>query len=99
MELTNTQRKILEFGKKEFLAKSYQGASMRSVVREAGFTQGVFYGYYGIKEDLFDELVRRQRYRDAVFRKQRLRGAPSGPAPDTGRSGSCPGAFEAVCSL
>ena len=57
MGLTDTQQKILEVGKREFLEKGYQGASMRAVVKEAGFTQGAFYGYYASKEALFDALV------------------------------------------
>ena len=57
MERTETQKKILEVGKREFLEKGYQGASMRAVVKEAGFTQGAFYGYYESKEALFDALV------------------------------------------
>ena len=44
-------------------------------------------------------LVQRQRYRHAVFHKQRLRRAPSGPAQDAGRSGPRPGAFKALCSV
>ena len=55
--LTNTQQKILEVGKKEFLAKGYKDASLRGIVKEAGFTQGAFYGYYKDKAALFDALV------------------------------------------
>ena len=47
MELTDTQRRILEVGKREFLEKGFKDASLRSIVKEAGFTQGAFYGYYG----------------------------------------------------
>ena len=57
MGLTDTQKKILEVGRREFLEKGYQGASMRAVVKQAGFTQGAFYGYYASKEALFDALV------------------------------------------
>lgn len=57
MELTDTQRRILEVGKREFLEKGFKDASLRSIVKEAGFTQGAFYGYYGSKEALFDALV------------------------------------------
>ena len=60
MELTDTQRRILEVGKREFLEKGFKDASLRSIVKEAGFTQGAFYGYYGSKEALFDALVSRQ---------------------------------------
>lgn len=54
---TETQRKILEVGKREFLAKGFKDASLRGIVKEAGFTQGAFYGYYPDKEALFDALV------------------------------------------
>ena len=56
-ECTETQRKILEIGKREFLAKGFKDASLRRIVKEAGFTQGAFYGYYPDKAALFDALV------------------------------------------
>ena len=57
VEYTETQRKILEVGKREFLAKGFKDASLRGIVKEAGFTQGAFYGYYPDKAALFDALV------------------------------------------
>lgn len=57
MEYSETQKKILEIGKKEFLAKGFRAASLRGIVKEAGFTQGAFYGYYPDKASLFDALV------------------------------------------
>lgn len=57
VEYTETQRKILEAGKREFLAKGFKDASLRGIVKEAGFTQGAFYGYYPDKAALFDTLV------------------------------------------
>ena len=56
-EYTKTQRKILEVGKKEFLEKGFKSASLRGIVKEAGFTQGAFYGYYPDKAALFEALV------------------------------------------
>lgn len=56
-EYTNTQKKILEIGKKEFLKKGFKDASLRGIVKEAGFTQGAFYGYYPDKVSLFEALV------------------------------------------
>ena len=46
MERTETQMKILEVGKKEFLEKGFKDASLNKIVAEAGFTKGAFYGYY-----------------------------------------------------
>ncbi len=57
MEYTATQAKILEVGKKEFLAKGFKDASLRGIVKEAGFTQGAFYGYYPDKAALFEAIV------------------------------------------
>lgn len=57
VKITETQKKILEVGKKEFLEKGFNGSSLRNIVKEAGFTLGAFYGYYKDKESLFEELV------------------------------------------
>ena len=50
MSISETQRKILEIGKREFLEKGFKDASLRKIVAEAGFTKGAFYGYYANKE-------------------------------------------------
>ena len=39
MERTETQRKILEIGKREFLEKGFKDASLNKIVAEAGFTK------------------------------------------------------------
>ncbi len=54
---SNTQAKIIEIAKKEFLDKGFKDASLRGIVKEAGFTQGAFYGYYKDKEELFISIV------------------------------------------
>ncbi|MCY6960083.1 TetR/AcrR family transcriptional regulator [Clostridium brassicae] len=55
--LTETQKKLLEVGKREFLEKGFKNASLRDIVKKAGFTLGAFYGYYTNKEALFCALV------------------------------------------
>jgi AcrR family transcriptional regulator len=55
--ITDTQQKLLDAGKKEFLAKGFKSASLRKIVKDAGFTLGAFYGYYTDKNSLFDALV------------------------------------------
>ena len=57
MERTETQMKILEVGKKEFLEKGFKDASLNKIVAEAGFMKGAFYGYYPDKAALFEDLV------------------------------------------
>ena len=54
----DTRGQILEAAKAEFLAKGFQHASLRGIVRAAGVTTGALYGYYDSKEGLFDALVR-----------------------------------------
>lgn len=54
----DTRGQILEAAKAEFLAKGFQHASLRGIVRAAGVTTGALYGYYDSKEALFDALVR-----------------------------------------
>lgn len=48
---------LLEAGKREFLERGFQGASMRSIAAAAGVTTGALYRYYTDKETLFDTLV------------------------------------------
>ncbi len=57
MVISETQKKILEIGKREFLKKGFKDASLRKIVEEAGFTKGAFYGYYPDKAALFEALV------------------------------------------
>ena len=57
MERAETQKRILEIGKKEFLEKGFKDASLNQIVAEAGFTKGAFYGYYPDKTALFEDLV------------------------------------------
>lgn len=57
MDESVTLQKILEAAREEFLAKGFQSASLRNIVKTAGVTTGAFYGYYKSKEELFDALV------------------------------------------
>jgi TetR/AcrR family transcriptional regulator len=52
-----TLQKIICEGKKEFLEKGFQEASLRNIVKRAGVTTGAFYGYYPDKAALFEALV------------------------------------------
>ena len=60
-EYTETQRKILEVGKKEFLAKGFKDASLRGIVKEAGFTQGHFTDIIQIKPHSLTRWYRKRR--------------------------------------
>ena len=57
MKISETQQKILEVGKREFLGKGFKDASLRKIAAKAGFTKGAFYGYYPDKAALFEALV------------------------------------------
>lgn len=49
---------LLEAGKREFLVRGFQGASMRGIAAAAGVTTGALYRYYTDKEALLDALVK-----------------------------------------
>ena len=71
--ISSTLDRIHAAARDEFLAKGYQAASLRNIVKTAGVTTGAFYGYYGSKEALFAALVDEpyrhvlDTYRAAVF--------------------------------
>ena len=52
-----TQEQILAAAKAEFLAKGFQAASLRQIVKNAGVTTGAFYGYFSSKEAVYAALV------------------------------------------
>ena len=56
--MSETERKILETAKKEFLERGFQGTSMRRIASLAGVTTGALYGYFDSKEKIFDSLVK-----------------------------------------
>lgn len=57
MELPTTQQKILGSARRCFLEKGFKSAPLRTIVSDAGFTLGAFYGYYKNKEELFYALT------------------------------------------
>lgn len=54
----STRQLIIEAGKKEFLEKGFQGASLRVIAQNAFVTTGAMYGYFKNKEDLFATIVK-----------------------------------------
>jgi len=53
----DTLELIQQVGKEEFLAKGFEGASLRSIANHAGVTTGAIYGYFSDKGALFESLV------------------------------------------
>ncbi len=53
----NTRENILNTAKEHFLKNGLDGASLRSIVKDAGLTTGAFYKYFPTKESLFDALI------------------------------------------
>jgi len=49
--------KILECAKREFLEKGFEGASMRNIAENAGYTTGMLYGRFADKGELLKVLV------------------------------------------
>jgi len=52
-----TREKILRFGRREFLSKGYQKASLRGIAAAAGVTTGAIYTYFKDKNALFEAIV------------------------------------------
>ena len=52
-----TRQKLIDSAKKEFLAKGYAKASLRSICADAGVTTGALYFFFENKEDLFAAIV------------------------------------------
>ena len=77
--ISSTLDRIHAAARDEFLAKGYQAASLRNIVKTAGVTTGAFYGYYDSKEALFAALVDEpyrhvlETYRTADFGFEALR--------------------------
>ena len=57
MSPESTLLRIHQAARKEFRARGFHGASLRSIVKSLGMTTGAFYGYYKSKEELFAALV------------------------------------------
>ena len=56
-EKSDTYTKILANAKKEFLQKSFEKASMRSIAATTGITAGALYKHFPSKEAIFEALV------------------------------------------
>ena len=52
-----TKEKLLQSARAEFIAKGYQGASLRSICKNSGVTTGALYFFFKDKDDLFTSLV------------------------------------------
>lgn len=52
-----TRNRMLEVATKMFFEKSYEGTSVRDIVKEVGCEVGLFYYYYKIKDDLFTDVM------------------------------------------
>lgn len=52
-----TKEKLLQSARAEFLAKGYQGASLRSICKASGVTTGALYFFFKDKDDLFCNVV------------------------------------------
>src|SRR5882724_3884144 len=55
-----TQQRILEAALQEFSAKGFAGARVDGIARRAGINKRMLYHYFGDKEGLFQEVVRRK---------------------------------------
>ena len=51
------RKKLIEAGKKEFLERGYNKASLRKICSDAGVTTGALYFFFENKEDLYSSIV------------------------------------------
>lgn len=58
--------KIMECAKTEFLEKGFEGASMRKVAENAGYTTGMLYGRFADKGELFKAIVKKPRRKNFI---------------------------------
>lgn len=57
------REQILDGAKRVFMEQGFDAASMNDITRAAGVSKGTIYVYFQNKEDLFAELIQRERYR------------------------------------
>ncbi len=70
-----SQERILEAALKEFAAKGFAGARVDSIAGRAGINKRMLYHYFGDKEGLFREVLRRKLAERAAW----LASAPEDP--------------------
>jgi AcrR family transcriptional regulator len=56
------RERLMEEGRRLFLAKGYAGASVNEIVRLAGGSLATLYGEFGSKEGLFAEIMRQRAH-------------------------------------
>lgn len=52
-----THKNILKSAKEHFKSEGFREASIRTICKDAGVTNGAFYAHFKSKEDLFDSIV------------------------------------------
>jgi AcrR family transcriptional regulator len=57
------REQILDGAKRVFMQQGFDAASMNDITRAAGVSKGTIYVYFENKEDLFAELIHRERLR------------------------------------
>lgn len=57
------REQILDGAKRVFMEQGFDAASMNDITRAAGVSKGTIYVYFANKEDLFAELIQRERLR------------------------------------
>lgn len=68
--------RIVAAAEKIFLAQGIEGASLRAIAREAGYTPGALYAYYPAKEELYADILRRSLERLEAAVRAGARGKP-----------------------
>ena len=71
-----TRKRILEAASAEFAAKGFAGARVDAIARDASINKRMLYHYFGDKEGLFREVLRKKMAQRRVWNL----GTPDDPA-------------------
>jgi len=58
---SQTRAALLDAAVRVFVKLGFHGASIEAITADAGYTPGVFYSNFDSKEQLFAQLLKRQR--------------------------------------
>ncbi|MDR1961874.1 MAG: TetR/AcrR family transcriptional regulator [Gracilibacteraceae bacterium] len=63
--MNNTKEMILQIALRLFARDGYEATSVSAITAELGITKSALYKHYKSKREIFDNIVKRMRERDA----------------------------------
>jgi AcrR family transcriptional regulator len=74
---SDISERIVSAARERFLLEGVEGASLRAIAREAGYTPGALYAYYASKEELYADILRRSLARLEAAVRAGAKGPPA----------------------